>query len=126
MNEALGIIEIQGLATAIAVADCMVKTANVSIKSVEPAKGMGYMTVKITGDVGAVNAAVHAGKQAGMMNGKYISSSVIARPAEGLEAAFWTDVKKVAVKKPEPQKEIAETKPVVKAETKSAGKAAVI
>jgi len=123
MKEALGIIEIQGLATAIAVVDCMVKTANVSVKSVEPAKGMGYMTVKITGDVGAVNAAVHAGKQAGVMNGKYISSSVIARPAEGLAAVFLAEASKVAAKKPETEEK---TKPVVKADAKPAGKTAAI
>jgi len=123
MKEALGIIEIQGLATAIAVVDCMVKTANVSVRSVEPAKGMGYMTVKITGDVGAVNAAVHAGKQAGVMNGKYISSSVIARPAEGLAAVFGAEAQKVAAKKPETE---AKTKPVVKADAKPAGMTAAI
>lgn len=86
MKESLGIVEIEGLATSVLVADCMVKTANVHLVGMEPAKGMGYMTIKITGDVGAVKAAVSAGKDLALRQGKYISASVIARPATGTVA----------------------------------------
>lgn len=88
MKKALGIIEIRGLAAAVNVADAMVKSADVELKGVERAKGMGYMTVKITGDVGAVSAAVEAGKSLGTDCGKYITSSVIANPAPETGRAF--------------------------------------
>ena len=73
-------IEIVGLSTAIFVADIMIKTANVEIIEIENTKGLGYMTVKIVGDVGAVKAAVSAGKNEAMSYGNYVSSIVIARP----------------------------------------------
>ena len=38
------------------------------------------MTIKIAGDVGAVNAAVNAGKQIGAANNKLVSWKVIPRP----------------------------------------------
>lgn len=80
MKKALGMIEIVGLSTAIFVADIMIKTANVEIIEIENTKGLGYMTVKVVGDVGAVNAAVSAGKNEAMSYGNYVSSVVIARP----------------------------------------------
>ena len=80
MKKALGMVEIVGLSTAIFVADIMIKTANVEIIEIENTKGLGYMTVKVVGDVGAVNAAVSAGKNEAMSYGNYVSSVVIARP----------------------------------------------
>lgn len=80
MKKALGMVEIVGLSTAIFVADIMIKTANVEIIEIENTKGLGYMTVKVVGDVGAVNAAVSAGKNEAMSYGNYVSSIVIARP----------------------------------------------
>nr|WP_319488885.1 BMC domain-containing protein [uncultured Caproiciproducens sp.] len=88
MKDALGLIEIQGLATAILVADTMVKTASVTIIQIEKTRGHGWITVKITGDVGAVNAAVSAGKQIGETYHHYISSKVIPRPSDSVEAVF--------------------------------------
>ena len=66
MKQALGLVEISGLSTAVVVADTMAKAANVRILEIENTKGLGYMTIKIVGDVGAVNAAVNAGKQIGI------------------------------------------------------------
>jgi microcompartment protein CcmL/EutN len=88
MKQALGLIEIQGLSTAVLVADTMVKAANVTILEIENSKGQGYMTVKVAGDVGAVNAAVSAGKQTGLENQKLVSFKVIARPADSVEQIF--------------------------------------
>lgn len=88
MREALGLVEISGLSTAILVADSMVKAANVQIIEIENTKGLGYMTIKISGNVGAVNAAVSAGKQLASLHGKFVSSKVIARPSEGVATTF--------------------------------------
>jgi len=88
MKSALGIIEIIGLTTAIKTADAMVKTANVTLQDIEPAKGFGYMTIKVLGDVGAVDAAVQAGKNTAQQYGKYVASAVLARPARELDTAF--------------------------------------
>ncbi|MDR2671147.1 MAG: BMC domain-containing protein, partial [Oscillospiraceae bacterium] len=88
MNGALGIIEIHGLATAILVADVMVKTAAVQIENVESGQGFGWTTVKISGDVAAVNASIHAGKQVGEAHGGFVTSKVIARPAAPVSDLF--------------------------------------
>ncbi|MDR0924735.1 MAG: BMC domain-containing protein [Hungatella sp.] len=82
MEDALGIIEIQGLATAVTVADVMVKTAAVRIINTEKGQGCGWVIVKVTGNVGAVNASIHAGIQAAKEYGGYIASKVIPRPAD--------------------------------------------
>lgn len=82
MNKAFGLVEIKGLSTAILVADTMAKTANVEICQVENSKGLGWMTIKVIGDVGAVNAAINAGKQVGTEYGNYVSSKVIPRPSD--------------------------------------------
>ncbi len=94
MKNALGLIEIRGLATAVLVADTMVKTADVAIIQIEKARGHGWITVKITGDVAAVNAAVSAGKQVGETFQHYISSKVIPRPADSVERVFCQTEKK--------------------------------
>jgi len=98
MKYAMGIIEIQGLAEAAVVADCMVKSANVRLHTVEKAKGMGYMTVKVIGDVGAVTAAISAGRQMGTENGKYVTSAVLANPTEETLAVFLPQEKEAAPK----------------------------
>lgn len=88
MKQALGLIEISGLSTAVLAADTMAKAANIRILEIENTKGLGYMTIKIAGDVGAVNAAVNAGKQIGAANNKLVSWKVIPRPSDYVEQAF--------------------------------------
>lgn len=88
MKDALGLIEIKGLATAVLVADTMVKTANVTILEVEKTRGLGWMTVKIIGDVAAVTAAIQSGKQVGEQFQHFISSKVIPRPSDGVSETF--------------------------------------
>lgn len=84
MSKSLGLLEVVGLSTAITVSDVMVKTANVTLADIEITKGMGYMTIKIKGDVAAVNASVSAGKTFAMKLDKFVSAKVIARPAAGV------------------------------------------
>lgn len=86
MKEALGLLEVAGLAAAIKAADVMVKAANVTILNVEKVRGGGWMTVKVTGDVGAVQAAVQAGVAQAKHERHYIAHKVIPRPAEGIDA----------------------------------------
>lgn len=88
MKQALGLVEISGLSTAVVAADTMAKAANIRILEIENTKGLGYMTIKIAGDVGAVNAAVNAGKQIGAANNKLVSWKVIPRPSDYVEQAF--------------------------------------
>lgn len=85
MKEALGLVEVRGLASAIHVANVMVKAANVHIIGLEKARGSGWMTVKVSGDVGAVQAAVEAGAAEGLALQALISKLVIPRPADGLD-----------------------------------------
>ncbi|MBU5359701.1 BMC domain-containing protein [Enterococcus raffinosus] len=89
MKQAIGLVEVKGLASAIEVSDTMVKVANVELLGVEKAKGFGWMTVKVAGDVGAVKAAVDAGKAKAVQNNVYLSSLVIPRPANNLEDFFF-------------------------------------
>ncbi len=80
MRQALGMVEAEGLCPAICVCDAMVKAANVSIIEIERAKGGGYTTVKVEGDVGAVEAACRAGAAYATEMGKLVSVKVIPRP----------------------------------------------
>lgn len=113
MKQALGLVEIEGLSTAITVADAMVKAANVTITELENTKGLGYMTIKVIGDVGAVNAAVNVGSQMGTMNGKLVSCKVIARPSDYVDAFF------VNIKDGEKPEVVAEPEVVIEPEVVS-------
>ena len=97
MNQSLGLVEISGLSTALVVADAMAKSANIKIIGIENSKGLGYMTIKITGDIGAVNAAVSAGKQIGITHNHFVSSKIIPRPSDFVYKVFGT-IKEETVK----------------------------
>ncbi|WP_300528357.1 BMC domain-containing protein [Peptacetobacter sp.] len=119
MGKSLGTIEVVGLSSAIVVADAMAKTANIEINDLEITKGFGFVTVKIFGDVGAVKAAISAGKSLALQSGAYVASNVIARPNMDLEKrilSFREEEKKEEPKKEE-VKETKETK-VKKVEAK--------
>ncbi|TCK88034.1 microcompartment protein CcmL/EutN [Natranaerovirga hydrolytica] len=88
MNQSLGLIEVKGLVAAVLVADTMAKTANVTITQVENTRGLGWMTIKAQGDVGAVNAAVHSGKLMAESNNYLVSAKVIARPSDSVQKVF--------------------------------------
>ncbi len=80
---ALGLIETKGLVGAIEAADAMVKAANVKIVGKEKSSG-ALITIKIVGDVAAVESAVDAGSAAAQRVGELVSVHVIPRPHEEL------------------------------------------
>ena len=84
-QEALGILETQGLTAILEATDAMLKAANVTLVGKEKI-GAAYVTVIVKGDVAAVTAAVEAGSRAVGQLGKLIAAHVIARPHEDLTA----------------------------------------
>nr|WP_322153155.1 BMC domain-containing protein [Paratractidigestivibacter sp.] len=84
MKQSLGLIETYGLCAGIEAADAAVKSANVTLIGYELAMGDGMTTIKISGDVGAVKAAVDSAKAAASKVGQVASAHVIPRPAENL------------------------------------------
>jgi ethanolamine utilization protein EutM len=82
MQQALGLIETVGYATAVSAADAAVKAANVEITAIEKIIGVQGglgVTVHFSGDVASVRAAVDAGERAGRLVGKIVSAHVIPR-----------------------------------------------
>ena len=83
-QDAIGLIETQGLVGMLEAADVMLKTAAVEVIGKEKIGG-AYVTVMVRGDVAAVKAAVQAGAVAvEQVGGKLILAHVIPRPHEGL------------------------------------------
>lgn len=85
IRTALGLVETAGLTAAIEFADAALKAANVKLLGYELTNGLGWVTVKITGDVAAVQAAVNAGTAAASRVGRVVSQKVIPRPHQELE-----------------------------------------
>ena len=83
-KEALGMVETRGLTALVEVADAMVKAANVTLTGMEKI-GSGYVTVMVTGDVGAVKAAVEAGAHAVEGLGELVAAHIIPRPHADVE-----------------------------------------
>lgn len=84
-QEALGILETQGLTAILEATDAMLKSANVTLVGKEKI-GAAYVTVIVRGDVAAVTAAIDAGSKAVGSLGKLIAAHVIARPHDDLVA----------------------------------------
>lgn len=84
LMKALGMIEVYGCVAAVEALDSALKAANVKTAEVTPVRG-GLVAVMVTGDVGAVNAAVSAAAVAAARVGTVISTHVIPRPAEGTQ-----------------------------------------
>ncbi|ACF14333.1 microcompartments protein [Chloroherpeton thalassium ATCC 35110] len=80
---ALGLIETRGLIAAIEAADAALKAADVRLISKDRVDG-ALITIKLTGDVAAVQAAVDAGAAAAQRVGVLVSAHVIARPDKGI------------------------------------------
>ncbi|WP_147534357.1 BMC domain-containing protein [Bacillus marasmi] len=78
MAKAIGMIETFGLVASIEAADAMLKAANVRIVNQEKIDG-ALVSVLVEGDVGAVQAAVEAGKEAAYRVGGLRSAHVIPR-----------------------------------------------
>lgn len=79
--QAMGFIETKGLLSAVEAADVMLKTANVKLFQKSYASG-GLVCITVVGDVGAVKAAVEAGKEAVQRLGSdlCVSAHMIPRP----------------------------------------------
>lgn len=84
-GQSLGLIETVGLTVAIEAADAAMKSANVDLIGYELTKGGGLVTVKLTGEIGAMNAAVSAGVAAANNVGSVYAWKVIARTATGID-----------------------------------------
>lgn len=84
-QQAIGILETQGLTAILEATDAMLKAADVTLVGKEKI-GAAYVTVVIRGDVAAVKAAIDAGSQAVGALGKLIAAHVIARPHSDLVA----------------------------------------
>jgi len=98
MDGAFGLIETRGLVAAIEAADVMVKAANVEIVGRESVGG-GYVTIAITGDVGAVKAAIDAGATAAKKTGELVSAHLIPRPHEDVMKVLPAAVAPAAAKR---------------------------
>jgi microcompartment protein CcmL/EutN len=84
-QQALGILETQGLTAALEATDAMLKAADVELVGKEKI-GAAYVTIIVRGDVAAVSAAVDAGRAAVGDLGKIIAAHVISRPHADLLA----------------------------------------
>jgi len=80
---ALGLIETRGLIASLEAADAALKAADVKLISKDRVDG-ALVTIKLTGDVAAVQAAVEAGAAAAQRIGVLVATHVIARPDESI------------------------------------------
>lgn len=84
-QQALGLVEVIGLTAAVEAADVACKAANVTLVGYELTRGKGMVTIKVLGQVGAVNAAVTAAAVAAAKINRVVSTLVIARPDAQIE-----------------------------------------
>ncbi|OAA94712.1 propanediol utilization protein PduA [Clostridium coskatii] len=97
-SQALGMVETLGYIAAVEALDVSLKSANVKFAGCELIRE-GLVTIKVTGDVGAVNASIEAAKTAVNKVGKLISAFVIPRPADDVFKFFCETEKKDMVLK---------------------------
>ena len=90
--QSIGLIETKGLLAAIEAADAMVKSADVNIVE-KTYVGGGLVTIIVTGDVGAVKAAIEAGVAAvkKLDQESLVSEHIIPRPHEELKSIIGYD-----------------------------------
>ena len=88
MNQSLGLLEVKGLLGAVTMSDVMVKASNVHVVNIDKANGFGWFTVKVVGDVGAVQSAVEAGAMVAKEMGCFVSSKVIPRVSQTVIDVF--------------------------------------
>jgi microcompartment protein CcmL/EutN len=91
VKQSLGLLEVSGLALAIEVADAMAKSAAITLAGIEQTKGSGWMMIRITGDVAAVNSAVTTGAMLAERYHGLIARSVLARPDPQLVQCLVTE-----------------------------------
>jgi microcompartment protein CcmL/EutN len=90
VQNALGLIETVGLVAAIEAADAAVKAANIQLVGYELTRGGGMTVIKLSGDVGAVTAAVAAGKAAAEKVGRVWTAYIIPRPHQETGSMIYT------------------------------------
>jgi len=83
MSDAIGMVETKGLVPLVHATDAMLKTANVAYRGWKKV-GSGFCTVFVSGDVGAVQAALDAGAAAARAVGEVKSVKIIPRPHDDL------------------------------------------
>jgi len=106
-GQSLGLIETVGMAAAVEAADAAMKSANVNLVGYELTKGGGMVTVKLEGEIGAINAAVAAAAiSAASRVGSVYAHKVIARTAQHIEHIIHSS-ETVGVAQPEPAVEPA-------------------
>lgn len=81
---ALGLVETRGLIGAIEATDAAAKAAEVVVSTVELTDA-AYLTLKIEGELGAVQAAVEAAARAVEKVGELVAVWIIPRPDDGLD-----------------------------------------
>ncbi|MDR3221813.1 MAG: BMC domain-containing protein, partial [Candidatus Accumulibacter sp.] len=84
-TDALGLVEVRGLVTAIETADAMLKAAHVRLlrqHQIHP----GLISLIVEGDLGACRAAVDAGTAAAARLGEVVSRLEIGRPDSDTQA----------------------------------------
>ena len=113
MNQSLGLLEVKGLLGAITMSDVMVKASNVHVVNIDRANGFGWFTVKVVGDVGAVQSAVEAGAMVAKEMGCFVSSKVIPRVSQTVIDVFLQE--ETVLAKEEPIAEVVE-EPTVESE----------
>lgn len=77
-------VECYGYIGALEALDACVKSANVELVGCEFIGG-GFVTILVSGDVGAVKASIHAAEAAVKKVGKLMATHVIARPSEEVQ-----------------------------------------
>ena len=86
MSKAIGMIEFKTIATGITAADAMVKTADVELVEAQAVCPGKYIVI-VTGDLSAVDAAIHTAK---VQHGEQlISSFVLGNPHESIFPAIY-------------------------------------
>ena len=86
-HNALGMIETKGLVALVQATDAMLKAAPVEYQGWKKV-GSGLCSVYVSGDVGAVRAAVDAGAAAARAIGEVVSVHIIARPHDDLKSVL--------------------------------------
>ena len=87
---ALGIIETYSVASAVKAADAAAKAAAIDLLEVRLARGMGgKAVVSLTGDVGAVTAAIRAGGDTVKNTGFLVDQLIIPAPHQGLHGSLF-------------------------------------
>ena len=119
--QALGSIEVVGLVAGVEAADVACKTADVTLIGYELAKGGGYVSIKVEGQVAAVQAAMDAAEVAASKLTRVVSKIVIPRPHPELEPlVFSAATVGLATPTPQPTPQPEQARPASGSAQKSA------